>query len=149
MLWLQANSFSEAPDLVDRVASHTRSFSSEKIFQDFRELQRQSQGLQAAAAAGLAAASTNGASRDSVPVRSDGCMLARSRVCVCVCVACPSFRKRNEVLHAQDWEQRDRGGKTEIRGGRVMNVDPASQIVVVQLPRIYASCNVLQASCLT
>jgi hypothetical protein len=41
---LQGNSFSESPDFVaERLPSHTRSFSSEKILQEFRELQRAGQ----------------------------------------------------------------------------------------------------------
>jgi hypothetical protein len=41
---LQGSSFTESPDfMVERLPSHTRSFSSEKILQEFRELQRAGQ----------------------------------------------------------------------------------------------------------
>lgn len=106
-----AAGFDCADLLVERYGSHTRSFSSEKIFQDFRELHRAGAGpqLSAAAAAGSLAAVNKGDVSPSTVRWGVQClyhsncaleMYLRTQDGLCMCSIAASFRNKSAVSAA-------------------------------------------------
>lgn len=84
---LQGSSFSESPDLLcERPPSHTRSFSSEKILQEFRELQRAGQAAAAAHSQGqgqLLGQAVSAVSSVIVPCSETWLLIARLQSVAC------------------------------------------------------------------